>query len=181
MKAKKEILDIVDAADCVIGREERRALHRRGLMHRAVHILVLDRTDRVYVQKRSKQKFTAPRCYDSSSSGHLGSGESYNECADREIVEELNLTHDKRGPLRPLFKIAACRETGWEHVWVYVCRAHGAVRPDVREIESGRFWAWDEIWRLIQQRPADCADGFARVVREVKARGGLKCLRAALR
>ncbi len=162
----------MDEHDRVIGRAERLALHRRGLMHRAVHILVFDGRGRLYVQKRSKHKHTSPRCYDSSSSGHLDSGESYDASAVRELKEELGLAAPRVRPLRRLFKIAACRETGWEHVWVYACRSDSVIHPDPYEIESGRFWSWEEVLRLVRTRPADCADGFARVIQELTLRGG---------
>jgi isopentenyldiphosphate isomerase len=144
------------------------------LTHRAVHILVFDKHGRLYVQKRSKHKFTSPLCYDSSSSGHLDSGESYDKCATRELQEELGLGPLQACPLRRLFKIRACKETGWEHVWVYACQTDSAIHPDPYEIESGRFWMWDEVMRLVRSRPADCADGFVRVMRELMLRGGLR-------
>ena len=36
-----EIFDIVDERDVVVGREFRREIHRRGLLHRAIHIFWL--------------------------------------------------------------------------------------------------------------------------------------------
>src|SRR6059058_5512119 len=105
----EEIFDIVDENDVVIGRNTRSEVHRLGLRHRAVHVLVFNSRGEVFLQKRSMKKDTFPGAWDSSSSGHLDSGEDYDACAVRELWEEIGLRLDE-APLR-LFKINACLET----------------------------------------------------------------------
>ena len=43
------------------------------------------------------------------------------------------------------FKIAACVETGWEHVAVYTCRVNARIRFNEDEIESGSFHSASSI------------------------------------
>ena len=167
-----EIFDVVDAADRVIGRADRATVHRRGLPHRAVHILVFNERGQLFLQKRSAAKDEFPRCWDSSAAGHLGAGEEYDMCAVRELEEELGLKPNAHRPLRRLFKIDACRETGWEHVWVYACRADGAMRLDSDEIESGVWLPWEDAVRLVRRTPRLCAAGFVRIIEELALRGG---------
>src|SRR5450432_314688 len=88
---REEFFDIVDARDEVIGRELRGVVHARGLWHRAIHVLIFDGAGRVFLQKRSKSKDTAPGLWDSSCSGHVDSGEDYDSAAQRELGEELGL------------------------------------------------------------------------------------------
>ncbi len=57
-------------------------------------------------------KDTAKGKWDSSSSGHVDTGEDYDTCAVREVREEIGL-HLTQTPQR-LFKIDARKETGWE-------------------------------------------------------------------
>src|SRR5262245_27842217 len=115
----EEFFDVVDAEDRVIGRESRKEVHRRGLLHRAVHVLVFNSRGQVFLQKRSLNKDTFPGAWDSSASGHLCSGEEYDVCAVRELREEIGLVATE--PPKRWFKIGACPETGNEHVWVYRC------------------------------------------------------------
>ena len=119
----EEIFDVVDERDEVIGRQTRSEVHRLGLGHRAVHVLVFNLRGELFLQKRSMKKDCFPGAWDSSAAGHLDSGEAYDDCAVRELREELGLTVP--GPLRKLFKISACPATGQEHVWVYQCEAEG--------------------------------------------------------
>ena len=39
---REEIFDVVNERDEVIGRQTRREVHRNGLKHRAVHVLVFN-------------------------------------------------------------------------------------------------------------------------------------------
>ena len=45
---KEEIFDVVNERDEVIGHEPRSEVHRLGLMHRAVHVLVFNAAGQVF-------------------------------------------------------------------------------------------------------------------------------------
>jgi len=166
----EEIFDVVNERDEVIGQAPRSRVHRQGLKHRAVHVFLFDPSGRLFVQKRSAKKDTSPGLYDSSASGHVDSGEDYDACAVRELKEELGLDAP-RERFQKLFKIDACRQTGWEFVWVY--RLQGgdppAINPD--EIESGAFWEIGAVRDLVARRPEQCAASFCRIFQEADARG----------
>lgn len=150
---KEEIFEVVNERDEVIGREPRREVHRLGLMHRAVHVLVFNAAGQLFLQKRSLKKDRQPGLWDSSASGHVDAGEDYNTCAMRELREELGL----RLPAAPqrLFKLPAGLETDQEHVWVYRCQAEGPFRLDPEEIERGGWFAPEEVTRWMAERPQD--------------------------
>src|SRR3954451_14546172 len=118
-----EIFDVVNDRDEVIGRNTRGEVHRLGLKHRAVHVLVFNRRGELFLQKRSLKKDTFPGAWDSSTSGHLDQGEDYDACALRELWEEIGLKVPH--PPARWFKIDACRKTGQEFVWVYHCESEG--------------------------------------------------------
>jgi isopentenyldiphosphate isomerase len=170
MRQPDETFDIVNERDEVIGRAARAEVHARGLKHRAVHVLVFNESAELFVQKRAATKDTFPGRYDSSASGHLASGEGYDECALRELQEELGL-EIKPGQLDRRFKIEACSETGCEFVWVY--SAHGGFRPAVNpaEIAEGAFWTVDAVRHLVVAHPEQCAPSFCRVFTEFDTRG----------
>ena len=135
----EEIFDIVNERDEVIGQRPRREVHQLGLWHRAVHILVFNARGDVFLQKRSMLKDTAKGKWDSSTSGHVDSGEDYDTSAVRELGEEIGL-YVNTTPKR-LFKIDACKETGWEFCWIYRCENEGPFVLHPEEIESGGWFA----------------------------------------
>lgn len=161
----EEIFDIVNARDEVIGRAPRREVHARGLWHRAVHVLVFDRTGRVFLQKRSMAKDTAPGCWDSSCSGHVDSGEDYDAAAMRELAEEIGVVVPTPPPR--WFRIEARPETGWEFVWVYRLRHEGPFVLAPAEIERGDWFEPAELTRRIASEP----EAFALSFRYIWAKG----------
>jgi isopentenyldiphosphate isomerase len=162
---REEIFDIVNQRDEVIGQERRSEVHRRGLRHRSVHVLVFNAAGRVFLQKRSVRKDTFPGAWDSSASGHLDQGETYDACAVRELREELGW--ELRAPPQRLLRIEACEETGWEFVWVYRCQAEGPFQLHPEEIERGEWFAGEIVTRWIELRPQDFAGGFVTLWRRL--------------
>jgi isopentenyldiphosphate isomerase len=149
----EEIFDVVNERDEVIGQQPRREVHRLGLMHRAVHVLVFNAAGQVFLQKRSMKKDRQPGLWDSSASGHVDAGEDYDACAVRELGEEIGL--HLSAPPRQLFKLVACAETDQEHVRVYRCEAEGPFRLQPEEIERGGWFAPQDVTRWMAERPQD--------------------------
>ena len=153
-----EIFDVVNERDEVIGQRTRGEVHRLGLRHRAVHVLVFNRRGELFLQKRSIQKDTFPGAWDSSCSGHLNTGEDYDACAVRELREEIgwNVEH----PPERLFKIEACEGTGQEFVWVYRLEAEGPFTLHPAEIESGGWFTSEHITHWMAECPQNFADAL---------------------
>jgi isopentenyldiphosphate isomerase len=153
-----EIFDVVNEWDEVIGCETRANVHRLGLRHRAVHVLVFNRRGQLFLQKRSMEKDCFPGAWDSSAAGHLDRGETYDACAVRELREELGV-EAVTAPVR-LFKIDACPETGHEFTWVYRCEIEGPFKLQPDEIEEGGWFDSSEISAWIADRPGDFASAL---------------------
>jgi isopentenyldiphosphate isomerase len=86
-----EVFDVVDERDVAVGREFRREIHRRGLLHRAIHIFWLRGDGQLCLQRRSYAKDNCPGLLSSSCAGHVDSGEDYLGAAVRELHEELGV------------------------------------------------------------------------------------------
>ena len=164
----EEIFDVVNDRDEIVDRRSRREVHRLGLKHRAVHVLIFNSRGELFLQKRSMKKDCFPGVWDSSASGHLDLGEEYDICAMREVQEELGYVL----PCVPtrLFKIEACPETGQEFVWIYRCEAEGPFSLHPEEIETGGWFRPETIDQWMRERPHDFASGVVRIWRELAAR-----------
>jgi isopentenyldiphosphate isomerase len=165
-----EIFDVVNERDEVIGQQERGEVHRLGLMHRSVHVLVFNAAGQVFLQKRSKTKDRQPGLWDSSASGHVDAGEDYNACAVRELGEEIGLKLDA-APQR-LFKLTASAQTDQEHVWVYRCEAEGPFHLHPEEIEHGGWFGPAEVTRWMAELPQEFASAllviWKKIIRELR-------------
>jgi isopentenyldiphosphate isomerase len=152
-----ELFDVVNERNEVIGRATRREVHAKGLWHRATHVVVEDARGRVFLQKRSMAKDTAPGRWDSACSGHVDSGETYEAAAVRELREEIGVVADGPGALEPLFTLAPCEANGWEFLRVFRLRSRGpfVFSLNAAEIERGEWWEKPALARALDARPGE--------------------------
>ena len=162
------MFDVVDEENNVLRQASRHEVHTQRLRHRAVHIFVLNKRGELFLQRRSRWKDAHPLRWDSSAAGHLNAGQSYDETAPRELLEELGVTAE----CKTLGDLPATQKTGWEFVRIYTAEHEGPFRLAPAEIDSGGFFTIDQLDRWIQARPRDFASGFLecyRVFRGVRS------------
>lgn len=152
-----EVFDVVDEQDQVTGQATRAEVHAGKLLHRAVHVFVLNRRGELLLQRRSLLKDCHPGVWDSSVSGHLDAGESYEAAAIRELEEEMGITGVQA---EEVARIPPSEATGWEHVRLYLGRHQGSVRYPCSEIETAAWFPIVELQDWINARPQDFAPGF---------------------
>lgn len=159
----EELLPIVNENDEVIGSEKRGVIHAKKLLHRAVHVLVFNSQGNVYVQKRALCKDTAPGKWDSSSSGHVDPGETYEESAVRELKEELNI--DTVLSMKAVGKLPASPQTGMEFTAIYVVTTEQEPIPNSHEIMDGKWMSVEALDSWIDEEPEVFAGCFRKVWR----------------
>lgn len=96
MEHEKEVFEIVDERNTVIGQEYRGIVHRQGLLHRATYCFVFNRKGQLLLQKRSSQKKIGPNQWDLSLAEHLQPGESFRDAVVRGLREELGICVEGR-------------------------------------------------------------------------------------
>ncbi len=169
----REILEAVDNKGRVIALLPRGEIHRQRLRHRAVHVFIFSPKGEIYLQKRAAHKDEHPGLWDSSAAGHVSPGEPNIVAARRELQEELNILCN----LIEVGTIEACEETGWEFVSFYVGVTNKTPVPDPVEIETGRFFALEEVEKLLTQTPEIFTPAF-RLLWEIFKEKGLPLLKA---
>lgn len=70
-------------------------IHKKGLCHRAIQVVVMDSNNKILIQQRSSNKRFFPNFWDMTISGHVSSGELSIEACIREIYEEVGLKFEK--------------------------------------------------------------------------------------
>ena len=160
-----EIYDVVDKMDQVIGQATRREIHQKKLLHRSIHILVFNYQNEVFLQKRSMSKDENPGLWDISSAGHVDSGETYDECAHRELLEELGI----KAILNPLEKIEACQKTYHEHVQIYTCRTNATIKINLDEISEGKYFDLEVLKSKIKNKPEHFTSSFKLIFKKYGA------------
>lgn len=138
-----EWLPVVLPSGLVIGRSVREYCHGGAKpLHPVVHIHIIDRYSRVYLQKRPMHKTIQPGKWDTAVGGHVSYGESIIEAVYREAYEELNFVE-----FNPIHLETYEFESSVEKEMVNVFAAVGSydLTPDPDEVEEGRWWDLEEI------------------------------------
>ena len=162
---QQEYLDVVDTNDHVITQRPRSEIHTNGLRHRAVHILVFNDKNQIFMQKRSMKKDLNRGLWDTSAAGHVDSGETYDTCAPRELLEELGVSAE----LENLFKLDARPELGMEFIQVYRCLHNGPFELAIDEIDEGAWLSKESIDRRVAENDATLTETFKIIWRTLGA------------
>jgi isopentenyl-diphosphate delta-isomerase type 1 len=153
---QEEFLEVVDEVNQIIGRARRFEIHKRGLRHRSVHIFIFNSQGDLYLQLRAPHKDQYPEHWDSSAAGHTDPGESPQETAQRELMEELGLAV----PLTKVLGHTACPETGWEFVTLFEGKTDQPINLNLDEATTGEFFSPEALEQLLSDPQKKMAPGF---------------------
>ena len=156
MSDSEELFDVVDENNDVIDVKPRSEVHRLGLRHRAVHIFVFRPDGRILIHLRTASKVEFPSVWTSSASGHVASGEDSDECAVRELHEELGV----EAKLRFCFEVEACPDTCMEFTRLYQTESEAVIDPDPVEIADVEWLTIQEVDRRLVERPEQFSPAF---------------------
>lgn len=138
-----EYFPVVEPTGLVIGRSTREYCHSGAKpLHPVIHIHIIDRFSRIYLQKRSMKKDIQPGKWDTAVGGHVSYGETIVEAVYREAYEELRFRE-----FNPIHIMTYEFESPVEKEMVSVFAAVGSydLQPDLEEVDEGRWWPLEEI------------------------------------
>ena len=140
---KGEMLPLVEPGGLVYGQATREWCHGGSMaLHPVVHLHILDRHSRLYLQKRAADKDLLPGYWDTAVGGHVSYGEQALEALYREAAEELGLR-----AFHPIPLDSYTYDTGRDLEWVLVFAmiGHPDLKPDPAEVSEGKWWSVEEL------------------------------------
>jgi isopentenyl-diphosphate Delta-isomerase len=155
MSMADEKVILVDESNRAKGSAGKTIVHRRGLLHRAFSIFLLDDRGRVVLQRRNPNKYHSGGLWANSCCGHPRPGERTLPAAHRRLDEELGTS----SALRFGFFARYQAELGHgmqenEFVYVYFGHLNGALAPAPTEIADVALLCPDDIAARIKREPA---------------------------
>jgi isopentenyldiphosphate isomerase len=87
----RQLLDVVNESDEVIGKAYEDDVAARGLICRVSFIMLVNGDGELLLHQRSAEKRSYPLYWSGAAAGHLISGETYEQAASREMKEELGV------------------------------------------------------------------------------------------
>lgn len=165
----EEMFDVVNEQDEVIDALPRGEVHARDLRHRAIHVFLFNKNGELFLQKRSIWKDKNPGLWDSSTAGHVDSGEDYETAAHREMLEEIGIATE----IKPVCKLGCGPETGFEFLQIYQGSHDGPFRFASLEVEGGAFFPVQQIRDWLAAHPNDFTPIFRMAFPYVLAARGI--------
>ena len=157
----EEQLILVDERNRATGTAGKTVTHRRGLLHRAFSIFLVDDRGRIVLQQRSREKYHSGGLWANTCCGHPRPGEQTRSAALRRLGEELGVASELT------FGFFARYRSELDHgmhenelVYVYFGRIAGPPRPDPAEIADVALLSCEDIRRRIARHPETFAVWF---------------------
>lgn len=144
---RQEMFPVVEPSGIVTAMASRQYCHSGSkVLHPVVHLHIVDRTGRLYLQRRSMKKDIQPGKWDTAVGGHVDYGEQLVEALYREASEELGFRD-----FNPVYLDSYVFESGIEKELVNVFATVGnfTLNPDRDEVDEGRYWDMDEIGNAV--------------------------------
>ncbi|MFA4930995.1 MAG: NUDIX domain-containing protein [Patescibacteria group bacterium] len=140
----------VDEEDNVVGLREIGDFDQSDLIHRAVHLILLNSQGEMLLQKRAKGKRWYPNLYSYSVSGMV-EDEPYFEAIERETKEEIGL---KNLIFCRLFKYIH-EDKKVDNAWcvVYLANSDKKIKADKKEVSRVKWIKLSALKKDLQENP----------------------------
>jgi len=142
-----EQIDIVNEKDEIIGQADIIEAHKKGLLHRAVHIFIINSKGRLFCRQRSFKKSVYPGYWSTSAALHVMHGQSYDQTAKKCIKSILGIECD----LKVIGKINLHDKIENETGPLYIGYSDEKMKFNKEQIEGGKFLTIDEIRQLAKK------------------------------
>jgi len=142
-----ENLVLVNEQDKVVGEVGVTEAHEKGILHRTVHIFIINKEGKLFCRQRSFEKKVYPGYWSTSVGVHVSPGESYQETAKRGLTNTLGIDCD----LTFIGKSNIKDEFENEISATFIGHTAEDMKFNPNEIEGGRFFTVDEVEELIKK------------------------------
>jgi isopentenyldiphosphate isomerase len=144
-----EYLDIVDEEGNTIGKELRKVLHHSPQkIHKTVNILIVNSKVQILVHQRSFTKQFGPGLWEISAGGHIVSGQTIEDAAREELLEELGI----KSPLHFLEKKVFHFPEESELAHLFFGISEGPFTLNKEEIVQVLFINFDTVEKFLKQK-----------------------------
>lgn len=148
-----EEIALVDLDDNIIGYASKEDAHRKGLLHRAFSVYIVDGS-RMLIQKRNRGKYHSGGLWTNACCSHQRRGEQLDEAVCRRLKEELTVDLSPKEEFNFVYRtVFEDGLTEYEIDHVFLGQYSGPVTADPEEAEEVKWIEINELKRLLETEP----------------------------
>jgi isopentenyl-diphosphate Delta-isomerase len=151
---KEEKVILVNEQDEEIGTMDKMEAHRKGALHRAFSIFILNENNNLIIQQRADNKYHSPGLWSNTCCSHPLPDEDILSAAHRRLQEELGFDC----PLQPLFTFRYQSEVGNgmtenEYDHIFIGSYDGEFDLNENEVQNLSYMSFDEVDQKLKDKP----------------------------
>ena len=157
----EEMLILVDENDNQIGTMGKMEVHRKGLLHRAFSVFIINEKNELLLQQRAFSKYHSPGLWTNTCCSHQRDGESNINAGMRRLKEEMGFSSELREINSFIYKVKF--DNGLiEHEldYILVGEYENDVEPNSQEVDDWKWIDLDEINDDIKTNPEEYTEWF---------------------
>ncbi len=150
----REHVILVDHYDRELGIMEKMEAHRRGILHRAVSVFLVNSRGQWLLQRRAAQKYHSARMWSNAACTHPQQGETNLAAARRRLRQELGIDAELTKVFDFVYRAnldAGLTEHEFDHVFIGV--SDQIPKPDPQEVMDYRYVDYQSLEQEIHQYP----------------------------
>lgn len=164
----ESLVILVDEKDNPVAIMEKMEAHKKGMLHRAISVFIVDSEWNWILQKRSHDKYHSRGLWTNTCCTHPDPGESNLDAANRRLMEEMGISCK----LEELFSFAynekldnELTENEFDHVFFGISDNDPWINRS--EVNDWKRISFDELHRDIQNNPDNYTFWFKTIYRNV--------------
>lgn len=171
----EEQVVLVDNQDNVLGYMGKQEAHEKGVLHRAISIIITNSNNEILLQQRADCKYHWAGIWSNSVCSHPRKNESYQQAAERRLFEELGFN----APLTEAFDFiykAKDEESGLtEHELdhVFLGKYEGEIPFNPNEVKAVKWVKPSDLLADVKQNPDKYSFWFKIILKEMQTRSML--------
>lgn len=161
----EELIDVLDENGIKTGEIlSRKEIHKRGLWHRLIAVVIVNENNEILLQQRSYKKEKNAGMWDISVAGHISSGQDALSAATREINEEVSVNLGFNVDIKDFRYMFSYREEqivredyiDRQYFDFFVLRKNGLKAENIRvqesEVEQVKYVTISELNEMIEKK-----------------------------
>lgn len=155
-------LILVNEKDLEIGTAKKLEVHKKGLLHRAFSIIILNSKNEMLLQRRALRKYHCGGLWTNACCSHPKVGDIIENVVHQRLIEEMGFDCTLQKKFEFIYKAWFEDDQLFEHEYdhVFVGKHDGIVKPNPEEVDDFKWVSIPELINDIKKNPKNYTPWF---------------------